>query len=268
MNHPFLNGAPLNDDQIRRYLNRLELEPPAALDLAYLTRLQKAHISHIPFENLDIMAGIPLSLDRDHLFHKVIECRRGGVCSELNTLYNWLLESLGFQTVSYSSRIIAKTAPVQAKSHRVLGVTLKDGLYLTDVGFNFEHHRIPLLLKEELVQDDGECQYRLTRDPIWGWVLWQNRPQHGWRKKISFTQEPHIDLDFVAPTFFAEAHPDSKINQYTKVSLHIDGVFHAIRSGHLLVERGGVEEILKPITAPEQEEKILEEVFGLRMPDR
>lgn len=44
----------------------------AGLNLGYLTHLQAQHISHIPFENLDIMAGKPISLDRSDLFHKII----------------------------------------------------------------------------------------------------------------------------------------------------------------------------------------------------
>lgn len=258
-----LNGAPMPREKIEKYLARIEMEFPEKLNLDYLSRLQIAHMSHIPYENLDVMAGKRLSLNREVLYDKMIENHRGGVCSEINTLYNWLLESLGFSVTSYTSRVIAKTAPVQAQSHRIMAVALDGKTYITDAGFNYEHHRIPLLLEENLVQDDGECQYKLIRDEFFGWVMWQNRPEHGWRKKIGFTEEPHIDLDFVPATFFAEAHPDSKINKATKVSLHINGTFYAIRSNQFLREHGGVEEMIEPITSKEQEARILKEVFGL-----
>lgn len=258
-----INGAPMSREKINAYLNRIRMDAPVSPDLEYLTRLQAAHISHIPFENLDIMAGKQLSLDREHLYDKIIRQERGGVCSEINTLYNWLLESLGYEVISYCSRIIAQTLPIQSQSHRLMGVALEGKIYLTDAGFNFEHHRIPLLLEENLVQSDGECEYKLVRDEFWGWVMWQNRPDHGWRRKLGFTEEPHIDLDFVPATFFAECHPDSRINKHTKVSLHIDGRFYAIRSNAFLMERGGVEEIIKPIVSKEQEDKILREVFHL-----
>ena len=115
-----IQNTPMSKEQIAEYLQRIEARRPdgTGLDLEYLTHLQAQHISHIPFENLDIMEGKPISLDRGDLFHKIISCRRGGVCSELNTLYNWLLESLGFDVTSYSARIIAATAPVQMRSHR------------------------------------------------------------------------------------------------------------------------------------------------------
>ena len=220
-------------------------------------------MSHIPFENIDIMDGKPLSLDRKVLYEKIIDRKRGGVCSELNTLYNWLLESLGFNVISYNSRITGTAAPFQSRSHRIMGVRLEDCTYLTDVGYNFEHHRIPLLLKAGLVQDDGECKYRLEPDEFFGWGMWQFRPKEGWRKKLGFTEEPQIDLDFVPPTFFAQYHPDSRINKSLKVSLHIHGQFHAIRGGQYLLEHGGVEDPQENITSKERENQLLQEVFHL-----
>lgn len=260
-----IQNTPMSKEQIAEYLQRIEARRPdgTGLDLEYLTHLQAQHISHIPFENLDIMEGKPISLDRGDLFHKIITCRRGGVCSELNTLYNWLLESLGFDVTSYSARIIAATAPVQMRSHRIIGVHMQSGTFLSDVGFNFDHHRIPLRLEPDLVQYDGECEYKLVRDDFWGWLMWQHRPNLGWRKKLGFTEEPQIDLDFVAPTFFAAKHPDSRINKATKVSLHRDGRFYAIRSGAFLTENGGEEKIIEKITSKEQELKLIREFFLL-----
>ena len=263
MIHNQINGAPMPPEKINAYLKRIGMPAPESLDLSYLSRLQWAHMQHIPYENLDIMANKKTSLEREVLYGKMIRGSRGGVCSEINTLYNWLLESLGFEVVSYISRIIAKTLPIQPQSHRVMGVKLDGRIYLTDAGFNYEHHRIPLLLEENLVQSDGECEYKLVRDEFWGWVMWQNRTGHGWRRKLGFTEEPHIDLDFVPATFYAEAHPDSRINKGTKVSLYIDGCFYALRSGSFLKERGGVEEIIEADLTKEREKALLAEVFHL-----
>ena len=258
-----INGSPMSDEQVGLYLERLGMEKPQQPDLSYLTALQQAHISHIPFENLDIMAKKPISLEREALFEKIILRRRGGVCSELNTLYNWLLVSLGYETVSYSSRIIAEKSPVQPRSHRVIAAAIDGERYLTDVGFNYEHHRVPLMLREELVQEDGECRYRLTKDEFFGWLMWQERPGYGWRKKLGFTEDPCIDMDFAAATFYAQEHSASKINKYLKVSMHIDGTFYAIRSGMLLKELGGVEHVIEKIESPQRQKEILHDVFHL-----
>ncbi|MCI9596757.1 MAG: arylamine N-acetyltransferase [Firmicutes bacterium] len=262
-----LNGKPMTQGQINAYLDRIGMEGiPVKKDLAYLTKLQYAHITHIPFENLDIMAGVPISLERDALFEKIIRRKRGGVCSELNMLYNWFLESLNFQVTSYVSRIIAESRPLQAASHRVIVVAEDGESYLTDVGFNYQHHRKPMMLREHLICDDGDCQYKLEQDDFFGWVMWQKRPRSGWRRKLSFTETPQLDLDFVYPTFFAQEHPDSVINKATKVSLYLpqeQGRFYAIRGGQFLREEGGEVEVLEELTSKEQELRILNEVFHL-----
>ena len=42
----------------------------------------------------------------------------------------------------------------------------------------------------------------------------------------------------LCPPPYAEAHPDSRINKGTKVSLYIDGCFYALRSGSFLQRAG------------------------------
>lgn len=263
MNYNELNGSAMTPKQIELYMERIGMASPQSLDLPYLMKLQMAQVSGIPFENLDIMNKVPLNLNRERLFEKVILNKRGGVCSELNTLYNWLLESLGYTVESYSSRIISESVPVQAKIHRLIAVSIDGKKYITDVGNAAENHRIPLLLEENIEQDDGECIYKFTREEFYGWVLWQKRPGKGWRKKVGFTEDPVIDLDFMAPTLFAELHEDSFINKGTSVSLYIEGVLHAIRGGMFLKEHNGIEEAICEIENPEHEARLLKDVFGL-----
>ena len=64
-----------------------------------------------------------------------------------------------------------------------------------------------------------------------------------------------------APEYLSLIH--ILINKYLKVSLYIDGVFHAIRFGNYLIEHGGEEEIIQPIASKETENRILSEVFHL-----
>ena len=188
-----INGIPMSPEMICEYLRRIGLdkeaaELPVVRGRELLAKLQQAHISTIPYENIDFLAGRRTYLEREILYEKIIRNHRGGVCSELNTLYNWLLESLGYDVVSYNSRIIAESDVYQSRGHRVMGVRTEGDIWLTDVGFNYEHHRIPLLLEEGLVQNDGECRYRLEKDEFWGWVIWQERPGYGWRRKLGFTE--------------------------------------------------------------------------------
>ena len=62
------NGPKMTGEQIEAYLNRIGHTGPVTLDLAGLSAIHRAHQRAVPFENLDILAGIPLSLDHEALF--------------------------------------------------------------------------------------------------------------------------------------------------------------------------------------------------------
>lgn len=51
---------------------------------------------HIPFENLDILLGMPIRLDLQGVQLKLVDTRRGGYCFEHVTLFAAVLEALGF----------------------------------------------------------------------------------------------------------------------------------------------------------------------------
>ena len=262
-----VNGTAMSDAQIRAYLDRIGMDRSPEVSLTYLSDLQWKHMRAIPFENLDIMKGLPLTLDRQALFTKIVQDHRGGVCSELNTLFNWLLESLGFQVKSFASRVISDAVPYPGKSHRVMCVELEDRRYITDVGYNYEHHRKPLLLQEGVIQSDGTCDYLLERHPVYGWLMLQ-RPagqETGWRKKIAFSEDPNLDSDFVAATFFAQYHPASKINKALKVSRYIDDRFYGIRQGDFLTEDGGLVRVLEPGISDARKEELLGSFFGIQL---
>lgn len=257
------NGPPMSPAQIQRYLDRVGLTGPIPLNLAGLTLLHQAHQQTVPFENLAVLAGHPVDLDHQVLFDKIVLGRRGGICGELNTLYNWLLRSLGFSVVSYNARLIAKSAPVQLRRHRLMGVRLPEGLYLTDAGTNSEFNRRPLLLAADQVQPDGLCAYRFTRDPFYGWVQWQLRPGRDWRRIVGFVEDPQIDLDFVAPMHYYSTHPHSSMNKAPKVSLYGPKEFYLIRGHSFVVKEGGNDRGVHPFATWREELDCLATVFHL-----
>ncbi len=112
-----------------RYLARIGLDPNTVTrpDLETLARLQRAHATTVPFENLDIVgrcveaSRIVLSVPR--LYEKVVERRRGGYCFELNGLFHWLLDDLGYDV----DRIAAMVTSDGEDGHRKLsGGTLTE----------------------------------------------------------------------------------------------------------------------------------------------
>ncbi|MGM9578576.1 MAG: arylamine N-acetyltransferase, partial [Evtepia sp.] len=65
------NGPKMTPKQVETYLARIGIKEPVTLDLEGLTRVHQAHQQAVPFENLDILADKPLSLDHEALFDKI-----------------------------------------------------------------------------------------------------------------------------------------------------------------------------------------------------
>ena len=101
----------------------------------HLVGLIEAHLKAVPFENLDQQLGVQVSTAIDRVYEKVVIRRRGGWCFELNGLFGWLLEEIGFDV----SMIAAHVGPNKPHSrddgdHMSLLVEC-DGPLLVDVGF-------------------------------------------------------------------------------------------------------------------------------------
>ena len=262
-NYADINGRPMKKLQIEQYLRKLQLndfEP--AVNLATLTKLQDAHLKYIPYENFDCLNGKITSLKRHDMFNKVIMHNRGGICFELNGLYNWLLESLGFDVTSYSARFIDKMETYQLRRHRVMCVALCDKRYLTDVGVNSESPRVPLEIVEGLIQSDGISQYKFTRSEFWGWLLWQKERGKIWKRLFGFTEEPQIDKDFITASFWCDAHPDSPFIKSKKLSIFREDCNITIRGNYLKFYLGGRVKYRYKINTGAELKEILWEYFG------
>ena len=265
-NYADINGRPMKKLQIQQYLRKLQLndfEP--AVNLATLTKLQDAHLKYIPYENFDCLNGKITSLKRHDMFNKVIMHNRGGICFELNGLYNWLLESLGFDVTSYSARFIDKMETYQLRRHRVMCVALGEKRYLTDVGVNSESPRVPLEIVEGLIQSDGISQYKFTRSEFWGWLLWQKECGKIWKRLFGFTEEPQIDKDFITASFWCDAHPDSPFIKSKKLSIFREDCNITIRGNYLKFYLGGRVKYRYKINTGAELKEILWEYFGINV---
>ena len=265
-NYADINGRPMKKLQIEQYLRKLQLndfEP--AVNLATLTKLQDAHLKYIPYENFDCLNGKITSLKRQDMFNKVIMHNRGGICFELNGIYNWLLESLGFDVTSYSARFIDKMETYQLRRHRVMCVALGEKRYLTDVGVNSESPRVPLEIVEGLIQSDGISQYKFTRSEFWGWLLWQKERGKIWKRLFGFTEEPQIDKDFITASFWCDAHPDSPFIKSKKLSIFREDCNITVRGNYLKFYLGGRVKYRYKINTGAELKEILWEYFCINV---
>ncbi len=146
-----------------KYLNRINYSQEVNPDLETLCKLQKAHLLNVPFENLDIHYGIPIELDTDRIFEKVVNNFRGGFCYELNGLFFELLVSLGFDAKRISARVFDKEKGFgQEFDHLAVIVNLNGVEYLADVGFG-EFTFAPLEFSLHKTQTDPRGSFVIDR---------------------------------------------------------------------------------------------------------
>ena len=195
-------------DRITKYLQRIGYTGTPRADYNTLQDLQRLHLQAIPYENLDIMRDIPLSLETDDIYKKIILRNRGGYCFELNALFAWLLKNLGYSVTDCMARFLRDETTIPMRRHRVLKVACGEGEYLCDVGVGGIVPRTPLPIITGKVSEQNGEKYVLEKDDFLGYVLYEWR-HDTWRKLYSFTDEPQLEADFIGISFYCEKHPES-----------------------------------------------------------
>lgn len=117
------------------YLKRFNAYPVEELYLQDLARLQSLHMQNVPFENLDVIRAVPIYLNLENIYEKIVTHRRGGYCYEINGLFHWLLKELGFDAQLISATVMKPDGTwTKADTHAAILVNL-DAPYLVDAGF-------------------------------------------------------------------------------------------------------------------------------------
>jgi N-acetyltransferase len=114
------------------YLERIGLSGSPTVE-----QVHRAHCTSIPFESLDPLMGLPVSLDPGDIFEKLVRSGRGGYCFEHNLLLAGALRALGAEVDLHLARVLRGGRPEvpRARSHLLLAVTIEDSKLLADVGF-------------------------------------------------------------------------------------------------------------------------------------
>ncbi len=193
---------------LEAYFDRIGWSGATPPTLATLTGLLRAHMAHVPFENLDVLLGRGIRLDLDSLQQKLVRARRGGYCFEHVTLFAAVLEQLGFAPVRQAARVILVSPRSEApRTHMFVTVPLEEGTFVVDPGFGGQSPRAPLPLlegRETRVEREKHWLVRDGRD----WVLKAdvgNGPVACW---VS-TLEPENLVDFELANHFTATHPNS-----------------------------------------------------------
>jgi N-hydroxyarylamine O-acetyltransferase len=254
-----------NKNQLEKYFQRIGLDyrtfEGLPLDFSMLCQLQYAHVITVPYENLDILKGIPLSLAPDALYQKIIVNHRGGYCFELNGLYGALLRSLGFGVTDCFARYLRDEPAIPKRRHRVLMVEAEDGKFLCDIGIGQPAPRHPVRMARGLRQSQFGEAYKFEKEDFLGWVLY-DLYKGEWRKFFSFTEEPQLDIDYVCASAWCELHPDSPFNKAEIIAVKTGDGRKTLDGRTFKIFAGGSVTVKENLSESEME-ATLSEHFGI-----
>ncbi|MCR5389078.1 MAG: arylamine N-acetyltransferase [Lachnospiraceae bacterium] len=159
-------------EQLTQYFERIGMKPEDAneLNLDLLNKIIFAHMTHIPFENLDIYPVCKgISLEDDALFNKMVINKHGGFCFEQNGLHVNMLKALGFESHSVMAKILWSDGTPGGLFHRGVITKIKGKRYYSDVGFGGPMSRYAISLDGEKTPDNfwmepiDDCWYQIKR---------------------------------------------------------------------------------------------------------
>lgn len=250
--------------EVRAYLARIGYDGPLDGSADTLADLQDRHLHTVPYENLDIIRRIPLSLEIKHLLDKIVVRRRGGYCFELNALFGWLLRELGYPVSDFMARFWRdEPNPPPKRRHHVLKVKARDDYYLCDVGVGGIVPRRPIKMVEGLEHRQGDECYRLERDPFYGWMLCELKRDQ-WNRLYSFTEEPQLPKDFIMATYWCENSLDSIFINRAMAAIRTRGGRNTIDGDEFRIFTSDGVQTIVPQTKKEYN-AALQSYFGIKL---
>lgn len=156
--------------RIDGYFERIGYSGSPRVDFETLTAVHRAHVTAIPYENLEIQLGRENVLDEAAFFDKIVDRGRGGWCYEMNGLLTWALGELGFDVARLGGAVgrDVRGNETTVGSH-LIGVVELDRPYIVDVGLG-DGPLEPFPL-EERSWSEGRLKFDLERlDRRW-WRL-------------------------------------------------------------------------------------------------
>ncbi len=247
------------------YLDRVgrPVSSVAAADAATLAALHRAHLRHIPFENVDVLLGRTVSVELVDVQAKLVTAGRGGYCYEHGILFAAVLERFGFQVDRRLARIGGDLDRPRARTHMMLDVTDLDGQrWLADVGFGSGLLQ-PMPLVSGARSRQGVWQYRLRGDDTIGWQLQLAEDDGSWTAQYGFdTVQQHL-ADIAMSNHYTQTWPSSPFVQRLVVVRKDEASIVRLLGRELQIARPGQPDQVRVLHDDEMAPTLLD--FGLRL---
>jgi N-hydroxyarylamine O-acetyltransferase len=245
------------------YLARIGYQGSLDPTLETLRGLHFAHATSISFENLDILLGHGISLDLDRLQKKLVADRRGGYCFEHNTLFEAILQTLGFTVTPLAARVRFGATGIRPRSHMLLAVLVDGEPWLADVGFGGEGLLGPLPLFDYAQVEQSGWAFRVAKEEEVEVV--QSLHPEGWFDLYAFTRERQYPVDFEVANHYVSTFSHSPFVQNV-IAQRTDGKTRwALRNRELSEEVPG-RKTTRTLADDDEVLASLANVFSLQFP--
>lgn len=235
-------------------------------DTERLQRVHRAHITHIPFENLDVYNGGVISVKGEDVFRKLVTEGRGGYCFEMNRLLCDGLNAMGIPCYGVLARCSRGEAGFGGHSHR-MNLAVADGVrYVCDVGFGGDCFVDPLRLELELEQESHGQVYRIVKHEQVQYAV-QIKKNGAFSDMLGFDDIPALEEDFEQSNFYTNCHPTSGFRSMIMLNRFTETGRRSMFNLFLTKEEGG--EVTRSVVPWAELPGVLAAEFGLHaMPER
>jgi len=259
------------------YFERIGYGGPTAPSLANLNALILAHVSAIPFENLDILLGRHIVIDPASVEEKLVARRRGGYCFEQNTYLMHVLRALGYPVAPLAARVRVNRPreEIPPRTHMFLRVELPDGSWLVDVGVGGLSPSAALRLVLDERQEIPHEPRRLCSEGEWHGLslrapsakLYHQALLDGvWQDVYEFTLEGMPEIDRELGNWYTSTHPQSHFRSRLMVARATPhGRLNLLNRRFTRRTNDGTSDA-RELKSPEELLAVLEREFGIALP--
>lgn len=251
--------------RLQHYLDRVDYDGSVEPSFTTLAALQEAHICAVPFENIDVQLGRPLSIRIEDAYEKIVINSRGGWCYEQNGLFGWALSEIGFDVRRIAASVMREqNEKASAANHLCLLVTPPESKirYLADVGFGGSMIR-PIALSEDQ-HDQPPFSVGLERLDDHYWRFWESLGDG--RATFDFIDEPACESSLAEKSAFLQTDPSSSFVLNLVAQLRARDRQYTLRGRVFSVAKPGSTESIT-LDSPEALVSVLSREFQLDVHD-
>ena len=257
----------LQSGELTSYFKRIRFTGSLIPTLDTLKAIHLLHPQAIPFENLNPLLGIPISLELSAIQEKLVHQQRGGYCFEHNLLLSAVLRTIGFKVVDLAARVQWNLPEevVTARSHMLLMVEVENNRYIADVGFGGNTLTAPLLLQPDTVQETPHGTFRLRM--VGEEYQLQVNVNGLWKALYKFGLQEQLLPDYEVASWYLSNHPQSHFVTSLVAASVENECRYSLRNNHLAIHHTGMETEKFQLKDAEEIKEALKTKFKIKLPD-